>query len=103
VAGGVYVVGAPLAVSVGKTVPHGAGEHATVQVTPWCAGSPTTVAVSWAVAPTVTLAGGGLMETLIWRPAGTMTVAEPDAEVAVREVAKILTIKSAAGALAGAV
>ena len=46
VAGGVYVVGAPLAVSVGKTVPHGAGEHATVQVTPWCAGSPTTVAVS---------------------------------------------------------
>src|SRR5579862_4378974 len=44
--GAVYVVGAPLAVVIGEIVPHGAVGHATVQVTPWCAVSPTTVAVS---------------------------------------------------------
>jgi hypothetical protein len=34
VLGAVYVVGIPLAVEVGETVPHGVGEHDTLHVTP---------------------------------------------------------------------
>jgi hypothetical protein len=38
-AGGAYVVGAPLAVDVGETLPHAATEHDTLQVTPLLAES----------------------------------------------------------------
>lgn len=64
-AGGVNVVGCPLGVDVGDTLPHGGAEHDTVQLTPLLAESLVTVAVNCAVAPTSTVAEVLESETLI--------------------------------------
>jgi hypothetical protein len=95
------VVATPLPVAVGKTVPQGAGEHDTVHVTPLFAGSLVTVAVNFAVAPACTVAVLGVTETTI--PAGTLMVAEFDADVLATEVAVMVTVKLLAGGVAGAV
>src|SRR5215469_17684038 len=57
VAGAVKVVATPLPVVIGETVPHGALEQDSVQVTPRLAVSLLTVAVTCAVAPDCTVAG----------------------------------------------
>jgi hypothetical protein len=95
------VVATPLAVAVGKTVPQDAAEHDTVQVTPLFAGSLVTVAVKFAVPLVCTLAVLGEIETAM--AAGTVMVAEADAEVLATEVAVIVTVKLAAGGVVGAV
>jgi len=95
------VVAAPLAVALGETVPHGAGEHDTVHVTPLFAGSLVTVAVNCDVAAARTVAMLGATETAI--AAGTRMVAEADAEVLATEVAVIVTVKLPAGDVVGAV
>jgi hypothetical protein len=82
-------------------VPHGAGEHDTVHVTPLFAGSLVTVAVNFAVALACTVAVLGETETAI--AAGTVMVAEADAEVLAAEVAVMVTVKLLAGGVAGAV
>jgi hypothetical protein len=94
------VVAAPLAVAVGETVPHGAGEHDTVQVTPLFVGSLVTVAVNGAVAPTSTVAEVGATETVV---PGTVTLAELDTEVSATGLAVTTTDKSPAGRVPGAV
>jgi len=93
-------VATPLAVAVGETVPHGAGEHATVQVTPLLAGSLVTVAVNCAVAPASTVGDSGATETVV---PGTVMLAEFDTAVLATEVAVTRTDKSPAGMAAGAV
>jgi hypothetical protein len=95
------VVATPLAVTVGETAPQGAREHDTIQVTPLFAGSFVTVAVNCAVAPACTAAVLGVTETVI--PAGTVTVADADAEVSATEVAVMVTVNLLAGGVAGAV
>ncbi len=64
-AGGVYVVGAPLAVDFGETLPHCTTEQETAHVTPLSAESLLTVAVNCAVAPAWTLAVVAESETLM--------------------------------------
>jgi hypothetical protein len=93
-------VAAPLAVVVGDTLPHGAVEQLTVQLTPLLAGSPVTVAVKLKVAPARTVAVPGAMETVI---PGTVTVAAANAAAFVTELAVIVTPKSPAGGVLGAV
>ena len=82
-------------------MPHGAGEHDTVHVTPLFAGSLVTVAVNLAVALACTAAVLGETETAI--AAGTVMVAEFDTEVLAAEVAVMVTVKLLAGGVAGAV
>jgi hypothetical protein len=62
--GGVYIVGVPLGVDVGETLPQGMEEQDTVQVTPLAAGSSVTVAVTCWVEPGWTLAAPGETETV---------------------------------------
>ena len=81
-------------------MPHGAAEHDTDQMTPLFVGSLVTVAVNFAVALASTLAVPGVTETAI---AGITMVAKADAEVLVTEVAVMVTVKSAAGGVLGAV
>ena len=81
-------------------MPQGVAEHDTVQVTPLFAGSLVTVAVNFAVAPACTVAMLGVTETAI---AGITMVAKADADVLVTEVAVMVTIKSLAGGVVGAV
>ena len=95
------MVAIPLAVAAGKTVPQGAAGHVTIQVTPLFAGSLVTVAVNFAVAPACTVAVLGVTETEI--PAGTLMVAEFDAEVLAVDVAVMVTVKLLAGGVVGAV
>lgn len=45
--GAVYVVGAPLAVVAGETVPQAEPPQDAVQATPWFAESPVTFATNW--------------------------------------------------------
>jgi hypothetical protein len=98
------VVAAPLAVVAGETVPHGAAEHDTVQVTPLFAESLVTVAVNCAVVPAGTVAGFGATETVIvGTETVTVTVAEADFDASATEVAMIVTVKPADGGLEGAV
>ena len=56
------MVGAPLAVDVGDTLPHGGTSHVTDQVTPPLLVSLATVAVKGAVVPAETVAGFGATE-----------------------------------------
>jgi hypothetical protein len=100
VVGAVKVVAAPLAVALGKTVPHGAAEHDTVQVTPLFVGSLVTVAVSWAVPPASTMSVLWVTETVV---SAIVTVAEFDTELLATEAAVIKTVKSPPGNAAGAV
>jgi hypothetical protein len=81
------VVAAPLAVAVGETVPHGAGEHDTTQVTPLLAVSFVTVPVNCAVPPACTEEVFAETETLIAgasppppQPAMTITNVSPKSE-----------------------
>ena len=94
------MVAAPLAVAVGETVPHGVGEHDTVQVTPLFAGSLLTVAVNCAVAAACTVAELGVTETVV---PGTVMIAAFNTEVLATEVAVRVTVKLLAGGVAGAV
>ena len=96
-------------VTIGVIVPQ-AGEHAvvpcvSVQLTPWLLESKLTVAVNGvafncAVAFTGMIALGGETETVI---AGTVIVIEPCWVVSESEVATIVTDKSLAGGVGGAV
>jgi hypothetical protein len=90
----------PLNVAVGEIVPHGAGEHETVQVTPLFPGSLLTVAVNGAILPVRTVAESGVTETVV---PGTVTAAELDTAALATEVAVMVTAKSPAGRVAGAV
>lgn len=94
------MVAAPLAVAVGETVPHGVAEHDTAQVTPMFDGSLVTVAVNCPVAPAATVVLLGATETVIPE---TVMLAVPDTEVFVTEVAVMVTNKSPAGSVVGAV
>ncbi len=94
------MVAAPLAVALGETVPHGAAEHDAVQVTPPFGGSLETVAVNCAVPPASTVVGPGVTLTMI---SGTLTVAEANADALDTEVAVIVTVKTNAGGVPGAV
>jgi hypothetical protein len=94
VVGAVYVVAAPLAVPVGKTEPHGVGEHDTVQLTPLFAGSLLTVAVNCAVAAACTDAEFGVTTT---ETPGIVMVTEPDTVGSLTEAAVTVTCKSLNG------
>jgi hypothetical protein len=96
------VVATPLAVAVGETVPHGPGEHDTVQVTPIFDGSPVTIAVICAVVPIGTVASLAVTETISIAPA-MATAAELDADLLATEVAVIVTVKALGGGVLGAV
>jgi hypothetical protein len=72
----------------------------TDQVTPLCAGSLCTVAVKVCVPPASMVADEGSMNT---ESAGTVTMAAALRVALVTEVAVIVTFRSLAGALAGAV
>lgn len=100
VAGAVYVVATPLAVFSGEIVPHGAGEHDTLQVTPLLLGSLVTVAENCVFAPACTVAEGGETATLI---PGTVMLAEAVAPLFAAAVAIRATARSPAGSAAGAV
>jgi citrate lyase beta subunit len=88
------VVAAPLAVAVGETVPHGAGEHDTTQVTPLLAMSFVTVAVNCAVPPAGTEDALCVTETDI---PGMVMVPELNTEELLTEVAVNVTCKSFIG------
>jgi hypothetical protein len=98
--GAVYVVARPLEVLVGETDPHGAAEHATAQVTPLFPGSLASVAVNEAVLPNNTVAVPGATETVT---AKTLIVAVPDFVESEADVAVIVTVRSLAGGVDGAV
>lgn len=100
VAGGVYVVEAPLAVVAGETLPQAATEHDTVHVTPPLLGSPETVAENCAIALNCTVAVAGATETVI---PGTVIAAEEVTAESVTEVAVSVTDKFPAADVAGAV
>jgi hypothetical protein len=100
VAGAAYVVATPLAVFSGETVPHGPGEHETLQVTPLLLGSFATVAVNCVLAPACTVAESGETTTLI---PGTVILAEAVALLLATAVAVKVTERSPAGGLSGAV
>jgi hypothetical protein len=79
-AGAVYVVGWPLSVIDGETVPQGDGEHITLHVTPLFDGSPVTCAVIDTLPPASTvplpvneemvteMTGGGCRDALLPPP-----------------------------------
>lgn len=90
----------PLGVVVGKTEPHWATEHVTLQVTPAVAGSWATVAVSCAVAPDCTLAVAGATVTVI---AGIVTVIVLFFVLSATEDTVMVTVRSLAGGVVGAV
>ena len=98
------MVGVPLGVVDGDTVPQ-AGAQAvppcvSVHVTPWPVGSFETLAVYCCVASSGISALGGELETTI---AGTVTAAVADAPLNAAEAAVIVTARSLAGGVAGAV
>lgn len=92
-------MGAPLAVAVGDTLPHGAAGHVTVQVTPFPLGSLKSVAVSGPVALASTLGAAG---ATVNPTEGTTTVAEADFVMSVADVPVTVTFKLLAGSVAGA-
>ncbi len=70
-----------------------------LQVTPLLLGSKLTVAVKDCVLPACTVARDGKTKTVI---AATKTLAEPDFDASVTDVAVMVTVRSLAGGLAGA-
>ena len=94
------MVATPLALVVGETEPHGPGEHDTVQITPIFVGSLLTVAVICDVVLIGTVVGFAVTVTAVPR---TVTVAKFDTEALAREVAVMVTAKSLAGGVVGAV
>lgn len=78
--GAVYVVGTPVGVDAGETLPHCCAAHVTVQLTPLPAESPVTDAVSCTEVPgaTVVLEGGvTTTETGVGGGAGVELAAQP--------------------------
>jgi len=61
----VYVVATPVSVKFGCTLPHGAAEQDTLQVTPSFDESLSTVAVTCALAPAATVEDADLTDTLM--------------------------------------
>jgi hypothetical protein len=98
--GGVWVVGAPLAVMVGETLPQGATEQDTLQVTPPLLGSPETAAENCAAASNCTMAMAGVTETVI---PGTVIVTEVVAAESVTDVAVSITVSFPSVGTVGAV
>jgi hypothetical protein len=94
----------PLAVEVGETDPHGAGEQETVQLTPLFEASLETVAVNWLFAPGATVALEGATVTVSGpeTAAGTVIVAEADFDPSVTDVAVSVTVSVLGGAVVGA-
>jgi len=101
--GGVYVVGAPLGVAVGDTLPHDglftyapetADMHEMLQVTPAFAASCVTVAVNCAVFPGWTVADAGETDTLAG-PSGTVMGENADSAPSATEAAVIVTLSVA--------
>ena len=101
VAGAVYVVAPPLSVVVGDTDPQAAVAHDTVQATPLAAVSPVTVAVICAVAfaCNIVALGGGTLTVI----PGTLKFADTAVVPSAAAIAVIVTVKSPAGGMAGAV
>jgi hypothetical protein len=98
--GAVYVVGEPLGVTVGDTVPQGEVEQERVQVTPLLLASLARVAVNGAVAPASRVAESGAMVTAT---DGTVMVAEAFFVGSAAEVEVMVTVRLVAGGTAGAV
>jgi len=98
--GAVYTVAAPLAVDAGDTVPHGAVEHETVQLTPLLLATFATVAEKACVPSANTAAELGDTTTVTPR---TGMVPELDIEEFAMAVALNVTVNPAGGTLAGAV
>ena len=80
--------------------PHGLWTHETVQVTPWFAGSFATIAVNGAVAPAWTVASVGESDTVTAR---TVICADAATVLSARDVARMVTVRSLDGGVAGAV
>jgi hypothetical protein len=105
-AGALYVVGEPLKVLVGETLPHvevhgeGGVPCVRVQVTPALLGSKLTVAVNGCVVSSATVAGFGVTETAM---ALRVIVTVFDFVESLAEVAWMITGTSLAGVAAGAV
>jgi hypothetical protein len=87
------VVGVPLGVVVGETVPHCAAEQDTLQVTPLFAESLATVEVNCAVAPASTVAVAAETETLMGG-GGIEEPPQPERIVAVRYPIAIKAIQA---------
>ena len=75
--GAVYVVGTPLGVDAGETLPHCCVGHVTVQLTPLPAESPVTDAVSCAEVPGATVVLEGVTRTETGAGAGVELAAQP--------------------------
>jgi hypothetical protein len=93
------VVAAPLAVLVGLNVPQEEALQVTDHVTPPLFGSFVTTAVSGAVAPGASDAGGAGVRVTVSAGALTFTVTEADTEVFVTDVAVTVTLVGPEGAV----
>jgi hypothetical protein len=87
-------------VAVGDTVPQGAGEHETDQLTPRLFGSFTTVAVNLDDPAAWIVAELGSTATVV---PGTVIVARFETVLAATDVATTETVRSPAGKVVGAV
>jgi hypothetical protein len=94
------VTGAPLALAVGATAPHGAGEQETDQFTPRFLGSFTTSALNWLELAASRFAELGFTVTVV---PGTVMLAELTTAFTATDVASKVTVKSPAGKVVGAV
>ena len=92
-AGAVYVVAAAFAAAAGETVPHGAEEQDTDQVTPLFGPSFVTVAVNCVLAPACTVAVVGETVTVI---SGIVMGVEADFVASATDVAVMVTERLAA-------
>jgi hypothetical protein len=101
-AGAVYVIGAPLRVVAGETEPalQGAGEPLIDQFTPARAGSLATVAAKVVVCASSTVLVPGATDTVM---AWTAPTAAANFVASVTEVAVMVTDRSLAGGVGGAV
>jgi hypothetical protein len=99
-AGAVYVVGVPLGVVVGETLPQGAVAQVTAQVTPALLASLFTVAVTCWAWPANIVPELAATVTVI---AGTVIFAVPDLVGSATEVAVTVTVTSLSGGVVGAV
>lgn len=93
------MVGTALAVEAGETVPQGAAEQETVQVTPLLERSSVTVAVNAIVEPAWIVLGFGATVTVI---PGIVMVAELEVVGLATEVAVTVTVRFPPGCVAGA-
>lgn len=98
--GAVYFVATPLAVDVRDTVPHGVGEHETVQLTPLFPVSFISVAVRRVLPVPSTVPAAG---TTVTPTEGTTKVADADLVVSVADVPVRVTVRLLAGGVVGAV